>query len=323
MRELSLTVEPAYDALIEKASQHQLVAIGDAHFHDELMSFVTSLVIRKSFHEQIQHIIVEFGNSRYQSLLDDYLLGKPVSDQDIKQVWQDALYFTAWAPKVYSDFFKQIRSFNQHQKKADKIRVTLAEASFDWREIESSKEWQMLAKSKVTGYVNTINGSLRKNEKALLIFGAFHTINLAERFSRNSPVEQQPLVSRLKHNGYDIYTVWPVIQPKIMAGLRHNHAAIPGLMSVENGVFRNDDPFVDYFAKAKPALMALQATDARAHELFDAMLYLGSIQPNYKLDSSVLEDSEFIRTASRRVDMIGGRVKSRFYEIVNQSIESN
>ena len=310
-------VKPGMSEIFTKLEEHQVVAIGDAHFYPEVMGFITGLVTQPEFSQQVRHIVVEFGNSQHQALLDSYLMGGEVSDQEIKQVWQDALYFTAWTPKVYGDFFKHIRDYNSQQDSDQKITITLAEAAFDWQQLYSGQAWQQLAKNKVSGYVNRIRSRSAKDEKALMVFGAFHTLSLSDEIATNLAVSRRPLVSQLEEYGYDVYAIWPLIQPTLMAELSSQDAIIPGFIDMQESMI-GERVFVEDFAKAKGALQAMQAPNSRTKQLFDGLLYLGNIQADYALDESVLNDQAFIDKATERVRMIGGRVEAKFMELLAQ-----
>ena len=312
-------LKPAMAAVLDKLDDHQIVAIGDAHFYSEVMSFITDLVTQPEFSQQVRHIIVEFGNAQHQALLDNYLMGGDVSEQEIKQVWQDALYFTAWTPKVYADFFKRIRAYNSQQDSKHQIRVTLAEAAFDWQQLYTRQAWQKLAENKVSSYVNRIRSRLAKDEKAVMVFGALHTLSLSEHIARKLPVDRRPLISQLEVYGYDVYAIWPLIQPTLMAELSSQGALTPGFIDMKESVV-GKRVFVEDFAKAKGALQALQALKARTEELFDGLLYLGDIKANYTLHENVLEDQTFIDKGTQRVRMIGGRVEVKFMELLEQHL---
>ena len=195
----------------------------------------------------------------------------------------------------------------------------LAEAAFDWQQLYTRQAWQELAENKVSGYVNRIRSRLAKDEKALMVFGALHTLSLSEHIASKLPVDRRPLISQLEAYGYDVYAIWPLIQPTLMAELSSQDALIPGFIDMKESVV-GKRVFVEDFARAKGALQALQALKARTEELFDGLLYLGDIKANYTLHENVLEDQAFIDKGTQRVRMIGGRVEVKFMELLEQHL---
>ncbi len=77
-REVAQVVKQAKyadDAILRAFDAHNFVAIGDYHWNDAFIRYATELVSKPEFSEQVNHVVVEFGNAKYQSVLDDYLAG--------------------------------------------------------------------------------------------------------------------------------------------------------------------------------------------------------------------------------------------------------
>ena len=317
-------VNGVYDAdtsIINLFKQHNIVAIGDAHFYDEVMSYITKLVTNGEFSENCQHIVVEFGNGKYQSIIDDYVSGKTVDKNQLKKVWQDTLFFTAWTPAVYANFFTVVRNHNLQQPAAKQLKITLAESPFDWQDIKEQSQWQVLADSKVIGFHNQITKAVPPDDKALLIFGAFHTIKLTQSIQAAVQKTQSPLLTRLQNSGYSTYAIWPIIQQDLMTTLATNNSSTkPGFIDVKSSALSNLE-FADIFPKARIKLSELNARNAKVNELFDGLLYLGTIQRNMTFPAPLLHDDEFIEVAKKRVALIGGRVESKFNDILAISKE--
>jgi uncharacterized iron-regulated protein len=94
-------------AIITAFDKYDLVAVGDYHWNDDFLLYLTSLIKSDSFNDKVQHFIVEFGNAKYQTTLNKYLAGKDISLSELELFWRDSLYFTVWMPEVYRDFLLQ------------------------------------------------------------------------------------------------------------------------------------------------------------------------------------------------------------------------
>ena len=314
-------LQPADEAIVNLFDNHQIVALGDAHFYDEVMTFITQLVTTDTFADKTQHLVVEFGNAQYQKLLDNYLSGGDVSKDEIKKIWRETLFFTAWTPDVYANFFHEIRNFNNGRSPDKQLKVTLAEAEFSWEDLSSEEEWRAIANTKVSGFTSTIQRRV-KDENALLIFGAFHVIKLTDSIKKEVSPEQWPLMTRVStKRSTNPYTIWPVIQPVLIDELKqHIPKNNQALIHLEHSPLA-EHSFADLMPKARIKLGKLHARDATTAQLFDGMLYLGNINRVMAFPNSVLQDKDWLKQMQYRVDMIGGRIKTKFDEILSTSAD--
>jgi len=73
--------------------------------------------------------------------------------------------------------------------------------------------------------------------------------------------------------------------------------------------------------KAIIKLGKLHARNATTKQLFGGMLYLGDIKRVMAFPKRVLQDKSWLKTMQSRVGMIGGRIKTKFDEILSTSTE--
>ena len=56
---------------------------------------------------------MEFGNPRYQELMDRFVKAEQVGDQALRRVWQDTTQISGvWDRPIYEDFFRAVRAVN-------------------------------------------------------------------------------------------------------------------------------------------------------------------------------------------------------------------
>jgi hypothetical protein len=90
----------------------------------------------------VQEVIVEFGNPRYQSILDSYVVdGKDVPLDSRKLIWQEAAmgWYASNSP-VYAEFFDAVRQLNAGLPKEARIRVVLGDAPIDVQALRADPE---------------------------------------------------------------------------------------------------------------------------------------------------------------------------------------
>lgn len=99
--------QPANAAILKAFEQHNFVGIGDYHWNDAFLNYATELVKTEAFSDQVTHIVVEFGNAKYQPVLDEYLAGGEVTQAQLEEVLRGSIYFMAWMPDAYRNFLRR------------------------------------------------------------------------------------------------------------------------------------------------------------------------------------------------------------------------
>ncbi|MEP0073086.1 MAG: hypothetical protein ABJE79_10305 [Marinomonas sp.] len=303
-----------FSAAINRAFQaHQVVMLGDYHWNEKVMSNYVSLLEYPGFLDKVKHLVVEFGNSRYQKELDDYLNGYSDDASILEKVRRDALFFTAWMPDVYVDFFMAIRRYNLSVDDDQRVRVWLAEAPFYWEEVSESSDWKTAADNKTAGFLNVAHDVMKLNEKVLMVFGAFHLLDVS-----NAPEGVPMPLGTLLKQAYpeQIFTVWPVTESVPNAVLSSLKELSLLLTSQPEG---KKLPFLDVLPKAKVRLSAYGYQDSSVDELVDGLLYIGESELSTKLPSSVMQDEEWLKEMEARLTIISGRPLSAFKKMLSNS----
>lgn len=309
-----LTASPGFSEGIRQAfAHHQVVAVGDYHWNDKVMLRINELINEPRFFKQVKHVVVEFGNARYQAQLDLYLNGETQDEGILNKVRRDALFFTAWMPDVYADFFRIVRHYNLGVKDEDKVKVWLAESPIYWEKIETKNQWQTLADNKTAGFFDTVQQAISTGDKVFMVFGAFHILNTV--------VENQtaalPLVTLLKQAyPQQIFTLWPITDPKINAVL--TELVAPSIL-MTNVPQAEQVKLVDILPKAKMRLARLGHEHASVNVLVDALLYVGESKIESRFPASIMHDAAWLTEMDRRLNLVGGRALTAFQQIMANS----
>jgi hypothetical protein len=106
-------VGPALDGVFRAFEDHPVVALGDAHGLAAQMDFYTAVVRDPRFARDVRNVVVEFGASSQQQVIDRYLAGEPVPYVELRKVWNDTV---GWAPPPalvgFAKFFAAVRQIN-------------------------------------------------------------------------------------------------------------------------------------------------------------------------------------------------------------------
>jgi len=93
----------ATTAIIEAFHSYPIVALGEGpHGNEQGHAFRLALLRDPRFAETVNDIVVEFGTGRYQALMDRFVNGADVPENELRHVWQDTTVATsAWDRPIY------------------------------------------------------------------------------------------------------------------------------------------------------------------------------------------------------------------------------
>lgn len=153
--------------IIALFNEYPIVAVGEG-FHNSALTaeWLESLIHEKDFPKKVRNIVVEFGTSKYQSTMDDFVKGKDVPDSLLKKCWRNTTQLFVWDNPIYEKFFREIRKVNSGLPDKQKIRVVLGDLPFERRDEISDEHTFKIIKNEI----------LSKNQTALLIYGDLHFI---------------------------------------------------------------------------------------------------------------------------------------------------
>jgi len=130
------------DFVLKKLDEFPIVGLGDNHMCLEFHQFVGKLIRDPRLPGKINEIIVEFGNPKYQSIVDRYVVnGEAIPFDERKKVWQEAAmgWYVANSP-IYAEFFDAVREVNIRLPKEKRIRVVLGDALMDLQQFLANPE---------------------------------------------------------------------------------------------------------------------------------------------------------------------------------------
>ena len=136
-------VKSAVDGVLALSKQKSVVALGDAHGLAQEEAFYSALVRDPRFAEQVGNVVVEFGGSTAQNIIDRYVNGEDVPFTEFRRVWTDVV---GWLPGPFSlgyvNFFANVRAANLKLPADRRIKVWLGDPEVDWSKINSFQDIQ-------------------------------------------------------------------------------------------------------------------------------------------------------------------------------------
>lgn len=166
---------PALEYVVRAFDRYPLVALSEWHGSRETKDFVSALIRHTGFAGAVADIVVEFGNARYQRVIDRYIGGDEVAREDFKQVWENTTQVSGvWSSPIYEEFFAEVRAFNQSVPVDKRIRVLLGDPPIDWEAVTSPADEDM-NDWRDAHYAWVVEREvISKRRKALLFVGGAH-----------------------------------------------------------------------------------------------------------------------------------------------------
>ncbi len=123
----------AVDVVLEAFASHSVVAIGEIHGSVAEHAFLEALLEDPRTPALVDDIVVEFGNARFQDVMDRYTVGEPVPESSLTKVWTETTQTSGvWNLPVYRAFFEVVRRVNAQLPTEDQFRVLLGDPPIDW-----------------------------------------------------------------------------------------------------------------------------------------------------------------------------------------------
>ena len=285
-----LKLEDPIQALVNAFDRYRIVMLGELHESRQQWELLERLITVPAFQERVNDIVMEFGNSRYQDVVDRFVEGQNVPLEEVQSAWRNVAGALGAVSPVYGNFYSAVRAVNRKLPKNRRLRVLLGDPPVDWDRVQSRDDLSPFIPFRDVHYASVVRYEvLAKRRKALLIMGTGH---FRRSGGRASSIEGSLL----------------------MAGAKA-YVVIPGSNIV--GGFDDLDPrFEQYpapwFAELKGNWLGnLPLTGSRGSwgEMADAYLYLGPRDRLTRLRArrAELEGTAYGREIERRLALIFGK----------------
>jgi hypothetical protein len=170
-----LLLENADSAMIQSFHSHDIVMLGEVHDSEQEYEWLCKLVNRAGFSDQVDDIVVEFGNGRYQKTVDRYVAGEDVPFDEVQQAWRNMVADTEPVSPVYGWLYKAVRDANLRRPAKRGIRLLMGSPPSDWTKIKNSADLAPIESEREQWYAQVVKTEvLAKHHHALLIMGAGH-----------------------------------------------------------------------------------------------------------------------------------------------------
>lgn len=171
----SPVVLPATECIVRAFEEYPLVALSEMHGNPESQALFTWVIGHPGFRNLVSDIVVEFGNALYQDVVDRYVSGGNVREDELARVWRDTTQVSGIfnLPK-YQELLAVVRAANASLAPGRKLRVWLGDPPIDWDAVTSPADEDM-NDWRDAFFARIVEDRIRKNgRKALLFIGGAH-----------------------------------------------------------------------------------------------------------------------------------------------------
>jgi hypothetical protein len=165
----------AITGVIAALKTHDLVALAEVHRSAREHEFLRTLLADSRLPQVAQDIVVEFGNSRYQPLMDRYIAGDSVPPDSLRLAWRNSTQLLVFDSPLYERFFATVRLANRGRPPAIRMRVLLADPPVDWDSVRRTADFPRAYGYRDPDWMRVIQQEvLTHHHHALIVAGGAH-----------------------------------------------------------------------------------------------------------------------------------------------------
>jgi hypothetical protein len=288
---------------------HSIVALGEGqHWNLQGHRYRMSLIRDPRLAMAVNDIVVEFGDARYQEVIDRYVAGADVPSDELRHVWEDTtMTNTVFDMPIYEELFRAVREVNRSLPAGKRFRVLLGDPPMDWATSPTGDEILDSMYGRNAFAADLIRKEvLARNRRALLLYADGHLLRKGEETVPDWMVvkrkPEEPLVSQLEktHPGviFNIGAPTHADLGKFEPSVANWH--VPSIVLLKDTTL-GAAPFGAVYDLNGPEFQ-----NVRMHDQFDALLYLGppSSITFSELSKSRCADENYMRMRLARMALV-------------------
>jgi hypothetical protein len=308
----------AIPAILDAFRSFRVVSFPGGHTDaNESQALLRALVADPRFGATVNDIVVEFGSSRYQDVMDRYIRGEDVPESSVQRAWLDAVQ-----PGISLDnqntaaFFRAVREANAKRPAPEKTRVLLGDPPIDWENVRTKadyRKWEIQRDSYPADLVRRI--VLAHNRRALIVWANGHLMRqeILTNYDMTS-WESQTIVSLIEApGGTPVFTVraegsltkWQpdagLWKPMTLIAVRGTSLGAADFSEFESPDQRYEIRGEEDFAP----IPRKQWASRRLEEIVDGILYTGPDKTSSGIWPQLCTDPGYVKMRVDRIALIG------------------
>jgi hypothetical protein len=314
------TPQDAIPAILDAFQTYRVVSFPGGHTQDnETQALLRSLVSDQRFAATVNDVVVEFGSSRYQDLMDRYIRGEGVSEAAVSRAWLDAVQAgTALDNANTAAFFRAVRDANATRPAAQKTRVLLGDPPIDWDHVRDKSDYRKWVIERDSYPADLVRREvLAHHRRALIVWANGHLMRqeILTNYDMTS-WQAQTIVSLIEApGGAPVFTVrqegsltkW---QPKAASWKPMSLTIVKGTVMGAADFSEFEDPGQRYSIRGEEDFVPVPRerwAARRLEEIVDAILYVGpaSGHTTAPISASLCADPAYVKMRLDRIASMG------------------
>ena len=166
--------EDATRAIIRAFDSHSIVMLGEVHGNKQEYEFLRKLVASPDFEDRVDDLVLEYGNSLYQEIVDRYVAGEEVPIEEVQKAWRNTTAIGPPSP-VYAWLYEAVREVNRKRPQGHRLRIVLGDVYVNWDQVKTREDLGPFVANRDPFYATVVKEQvIARHRRALLIMGFFH-----------------------------------------------------------------------------------------------------------------------------------------------------
>jgi len=270
----------AEDYIIQTFQNTNIIGLGEGGHHlENAHQFLHKIFENKKIQEIIDVVILEFANTGYQDILDNYISGKDVDRNELQKIWRESTQSAGLFGEspIYFDLLKKIRDINYNLPQDKKICILGGDPPINWRAVNNLENYN----KQIGGARHTfpaelaIKFGINQGKKVLMIYSEFHLTKIPDKTVY--PI-YSTITSIVNKTQPDAMKVIGIIYSKtLLSKAKFKNLPLYSIIDLshdELGKLHAAKFFKSSIYKDGKEMIAFEGN--KLNELFDALIYVGS-----------------------------------------------
>jgi hypothetical protein len=198
------------DGIVEAFRSHQVVMLPGGHGSKRGYDLLLKILRDPRIQGTVTDVVVEFGTSRYQDLIDRYIRGEAMSFATLKHVWQDTTIPGVTNDNPYvEEFYRSVRAINAPLLKEKGYRVLGGDPPIDWDHVVTKDDVRKWTVRRDTFPADLIRREVvERGRRALVVYGPAHFLRKDILVNYDmSDWQAQTMTSLLEKDGVSVFVI--------------------------------------------------------------------------------------------------------------------
>jgi hypothetical protein len=172
----AVPVDPV-DGILDAFKTHQVVMLpGGAHGGQREFDLLLRILRDARTPGLVNDLVVEFGTSRHQDMIDRYMRGDAIADAAIRRAWQDTPNAGVASDRAeVEEFYHALRAANANLPKEKRYRLLGGEPPIDWDNVVNAADVRKWVVRRNTFAADLIHREVvERGRRALVFYGPAH-----------------------------------------------------------------------------------------------------------------------------------------------------